>query len=206
MILEKERTVFIHIPKTGGTSISNALGYSNDLRSKHCSVVGYIERMNRLAYHRFFKFTVVRNPYDRIVSYFEWKRFNIIEGTYNKHITDEEMDMVMDKGFSNWFIKFVTNYRDKPFKTRYKTGPNNQTLMLINRKNVISIDSICRFETLERDFLEVAKKQELEIKVDKFPHSLKTDRKPYQEYYSNNAREIASRYYSQDLKNFNYCF
>ena len=59
------RAIFIHIPKTAGSSVAQALFGG----SRHVPYFEY-ERINPRKFKRFFKFSFVRNPWDRLVSTF----------------------------------------------------------------------------------------------------------------------------------------
>src|SRR5258707_7699115 len=58
------RCIFIHIPKTAGTSLSQALFGRH---SRHIPYIEY-EKGNPRKFRQYFKFTFVRNPWDRLVS------------------------------------------------------------------------------------------------------------------------------------------
>ncbi|WP_372605659.1 sulfotransferase family 2 domain-containing protein, partial [Actibacterium sp.] len=100
IISRKRRFVFVHIPKTGGTSLALALearAAAEDIligdtpkaqkrrhRLKQTQTAGRLWKHSRLAdvaglisedeMHSFFVFTIVRNPWDRAVSYYHWLR------------------------------------------------------------------------------------------------------------------------------------
>lgn len=89
----ERKIIFVHIPKTAGSSIENALGL---LRSGHENGYGYkvidgrqvalqhllpdgIRKIiGEEAFSRYTKFTVCRNPYNRIVSEYHWRACNKI--------------------------------------------------------------------------------------------------------------------------------
>jgi hypothetical protein len=93
MISVQKRFVFIHIPKTGGNSIQSVLRrYSEDtvvhrrdhqdgverfaVRNesygtiKHSPLAAYRKGLGSKKFSAFYKFTCVRNPWDRMVSYY----------------------------------------------------------------------------------------------------------------------------------------
>src|SRR5437016_1998357 len=89
--------IFVHVPKTGGTSVKEyfrAYGGADDLHiggpadaervrafseldlKKHSPVVQIRRAMGRAEFDRYFKFCVVRNPFIRTLSLFRFLKFN----------------------------------------------------------------------------------------------------------------------------------
>ena len=73
--------------------------------------------------------------------------------------------------------------------------------MSINKKN--TIDFIGRFENLETDWNYICNKLRVDNKL-KFLYS--TNHKPYYEYYDSESIEIINKFYTNDIKTFNYEF
>ena len=60
---------FVHIQKTGGTSIRVALGLPKVPPGKHWSAARHRAALGREEWERRFTFAFVRNPWDRLVSW-----------------------------------------------------------------------------------------------------------------------------------------
>lgn len=67
-VYDATQTIFIHIPKNAGTSISKAL-YGLD--PWHWTASD-LYRINRAKYQAYFKFALVRNPFDRLFSAYRY--------------------------------------------------------------------------------------------------------------------------------------
>jgi len=70
MIIDKEKTIFVHIPKTAGTSINSYFPCERLKQPKKHASIKEIKDDFPLEYETYKKFAIVRNPYDRILSYF----------------------------------------------------------------------------------------------------------------------------------------
>jgi len=101
MISHDKEFIFIHIPKTSGNSLSvylkphvingskiirrnSKMGKSQGIDIicekyrcdiKHKSII-YYKKIYPSEYNKYFKFTIVRNPYDRLISLYFWTRPN----------------------------------------------------------------------------------------------------------------------------------
>lgn len=88
MICRRRRIAFVHIPKTGGTTVESILfPHRNGDRGDLDRLAGWSDQrgwLNHLTWeqmvtlapdvsHARLSFTVVRNPWDRLVSEFHWK-------------------------------------------------------------------------------------------------------------------------------------
>lgn len=158
-------SIFIHIPKTGGTSVGQTIYDSNVIGHKHRKWSDYYY-LNKKFYNNSFKFCFVRNPYDRILSV-----YNYLMNVPSQHIYTKK-----------WAEKFMTdvssleefvNYLN-PIRMKVWPHLELQTDYIFSgKKNMV--DFIGRFENFEEDLMFVAKK--LNINVNKVPHLNKSAKK-----------------------------
>src|SRR5271169_1046605 len=69
MIIHARRLIFVHIQKTGGNSISTAFGENPDCSEKHFFASDLRELYGVDVWNTYFKVAFVRNPWDRLVSW-----------------------------------------------------------------------------------------------------------------------------------------
>ena len=60
----KLQTIFVHIPKAAGISINKSL--FNNLGGGHIPLINYQLIFPKEEFENYFKFTIVRNPWDRL--------------------------------------------------------------------------------------------------------------------------------------------
>jgi len=211
MISHKYKCIFIHIPKTAGSSIEVALdreektnkGDIDEATGEHIMVTtGKEKHLNvkecRTFYgHRiwqeYFKFTVVRNPWDRIHSWW-WNR--------------KEIAKVISLSFAEYIhgicnppliVKLKPIFIDDPWDI-----PQIDWITSSNGK--IEVDFICRFENIENDWYNLCKK--INVPIERLPQILVKNRKPkerkhYTEYYNNRLIELVAKKYEKDILLFN---
>ena len=72
MIIDKHKIIFVHIPKNAGTSVKNLFSKKLE-RPFQNKTINEIKKENPKAYNSYRKFTVVRNPYDRVISWYAYQ-------------------------------------------------------------------------------------------------------------------------------------
>ena len=87
-ISSKYKCIFLHCPKTGGTTIENIMDMNkienlvtwkypnNSLALQHLTYNQLKNKINPEEFNTYFKFTFVRNPWDRLVSDYCWNNRN----------------------------------------------------------------------------------------------------------------------------------
>ncbi|MFP4354891.1 MAG: sulfotransferase family 2 domain-containing protein [Phycisphaerae bacterium] len=69
---DKYRCIFVHIPKAAGVSVCQTL--FGNLAGGHDTIEKYQKVFSWSDYKRYFKFTFVRNPWDRLASAYRFLR------------------------------------------------------------------------------------------------------------------------------------
>lgn len=180
--------IFIHLNKNGGTSISEAI----DLPYvRHIDVKEIISMVGEKAFKQSFVFCVVRNPWDRVVSQYEFRvRTNQID---KSDINSSFKEWVTDTyGGQNTFAQY------KNPKLFYP-----QSDWLKDKNGVIRVKNILKFETLSSDFEKIT--EELGIK-NKLLYLNATPKALYKKYYDKDTEEIVRKWFIEDIKRFNYSF
>lgn len=209
--------IFVHIAKTGGTSVRAALnGYKwrdpyrmlqfvcsrmsgftgHRLGCKiprHARAIAAMEMLPREMFERFFKFAFVRNPWDLQVSSFH-------------HIRRERPHLLEQAGirdfesFLGWKIKEKRNYH-----YIIDTSIELQSDYLIDLHGNVIVDFIGKYEQLEDDFEEACRR--IGIRPPQLPHKRKaTDRTHYRKYYTDETAGLVAEHFKPDVEMFGYTF
>ena len=207
-------TIYIHIPKTGGTSIEKYLNIYNEngLRPNTNILHGHVpikfedneydplnvgglagynlqhltsNEIKKLLtvqiYQKYFKFTFIRNPWDRMVSEYKWAYYSLSFEDYINRIL------------------YVVENR---IKLETKNAHFRPQIEYINN----DLDFIGRFENFNQDIEKVSSLIGLDFDIKKLPHEKKTNRKHYKEYYNEQTKQIINNIYKDDIKQFDYEF
>lgn len=177
---------FIHINKNGGRSIEKALG----IPTEHRTALEKRAELGNAAWERRFCFAIVRNPWDRVVSQYFFRR---AEGKNGLDTGDVPL--------TEW-VRLVYKDRDP----RYVDEPlvfEPQWNWMVDESGELILDFIGRFENLAADFAQVCSR----IGVDTLlPHVNRTDHEHCREYYDERSIEIVRRYFAVDIEKFDYEF
>jgi hypothetical protein len=200
MISLQKRFLFVHIPKTAGNSIQSALrDYSEDqlvalrkeqdgverfgLRNpnykikKHSTLAEYRDALGDEQFRQLYKFTCVRNPWDRMVSYY-------FTPTQNPEIWDrKKFRGIISKAVSVADYLRLNQGEKDPFE---------------------NVDRIMHFENLDDDFRAVC--ANLRIPAASLPHYNRSNREHYSKYYDDELRELVRERFAAEIERFGYEF
>jgi hypothetical protein len=200
VISHKYKCIFIHIPRTAGTSIA----YQKDIfeitdDGTHDFVINVKNRVGQDIWNRYFKFCFVRNPFDRFVSlYFYFSQMSKEHRWYNDNIPVlTEVQAYED------FEDFCVNFSKT--KCRYNFHFIPQYKWITDEKGNILIDFVGKFENLNKSWESIYKDLSIEG-YNALPHENLSAHRCYKDYYSNKTRRIVRRIYKKDIKMFNYTF
>ena len=213
IISKKHKFLFIHIQKTGGSTISRLLRQhfpdAKPLSNMHAHSY---EAKNILkdAYQDYYSFAFVRNPWERLVSW-----YTMIQEKAHL-MTSFEKVVRLGRFYnrlwqyahanSNNFEEFLINCTEEiKDKSGTRSFAYNQLDYLTDPQGNVIVDEIFRFE----DFLGSSKKlfKKLDnIELDLIPKENPSKHKHYTEYYSEASKELVAERFSKDIAYFGYKF
>jgi len=197
MIDHENKFIFIHVTKTAGTSIENAFDSSagntkSEVEYKHESA-SYMKNKFPTEWESYFTFSIVRNPFDRMLSRYTWgKRKNL----WNRYTSS-----------FNIFVKRIDEGKkvmSTPHRIWLREALKSQSQMLCNEDGDLLVDYIGKFENLQEDFNTICDKIVIPRQV--LPHKNKSKHKHYTEYYNDETRSIVAKKYVKDIEMFGYEF
>ncbi|MBT8074385.1 MAG: sulfotransferase family 2 domain-containing protein [Xanthomonadales bacterium] len=180
--------IFIHINKTAGTSIGRAIGLPV---KDHLTAKEIIAKIGEDKWQEAYKFTLVRNPWDKVVSLYEYRRKK-----------DKNRIATQNVSFADWVKMTHGSGRD----TRYYDNPKSfqpQVEWLKDTNGSVSIDFVGQFESINESFNHVKTVIGLDAEL---PHLNASRRAGYRSYYDDETRELVERWYSEDIERFGYAF
>ena len=205
IISDQKQFIFVHIPKTAGSSIQSALSeygiekprsktsrllrhfnLPNDYQqfrfTLHSTLADAQKKMPNDVFQRYKKVAFVRNPWDRMVSSYAYK----IHGTKDKKRTRDDD-----------FETFL--------QTEFKRKKIQQVEYLQNSGGKLECDFIGRFENLAEDYQKLG--EVLGIELPALPTLNKSKgRSDYRDYYNDATKALIAKHYQDDIDFFEYAF
>lgn len=189
------RAIFIHIPKNAGTSIYGALGMERP-KHTHMPIAAY-RAADETFFQDAFKFAIVRNPWDRLVSAYLYLKAG------------------RTKDDRAWFVDHLARYASirefvlalqNPFVRGYVLAWRHfmpQWYFICERQGEVAVNELLRFERLKDDLPALMARLGIDRPIDR---ANATEREPYQRYFDSETREIVGSIYKDDISMFGYRF
>jgi hypothetical protein len=211
----KYNFLFVHIAKTGGTSVRAALAplrwrdplfYAQFIASRlshmtghriasklprHAKIIAAKEMLPHEVFDRLFKFAFVRNPWDLQVS--SWH-----------HLRRERPQLL--EGISGFpeFIRWKLD-SSRPYQYHIDTSIELQSDYLKDLDGRIIVDYIGKYENLIEDYEEACRR--IGIKAPPLPHKRQAkDRGQYRSYYDEETARLVGEFFGADIEAFQYTF
>ncbi len=208
--------LFVHIAKTGGTSIRSALerykwtdpyrlpqflcsklsgltGHKLAIKiPRHAKAIAAKEMLPHELFHSLFKFAFVRNPWDLQVSSYH-------------HIRRERPHIIEHINTFDEFLRWKLD-PDRPYQYHIDTLSKPQSDYIVDLRGNVIVDFLGRHETLEADFAEACRR--IGIKTPALPHKRKSSNRhrDYREYYDDDLAALVADRFKQDVDMFGYSF
>lgn len=209
--------VFVHVPKTAGSSITNMLlPYAREYQRSiwrsftrrfpfkekpehahfriHAPAYEIARKLSRPVYDAFNSFAVVRNPFDHAVSHFE----------YMKQYRSKK---VSEKFAKMEFEEYLAERMKKPsLLVPFFARLPDQSYFLISKSGEMLVDTLIKFENLDVEINEFAKKANLpKLNLQRLNLTTsRSDKRPYQSYFNPTTEEMVLTLYDRDFANLGY--
>ena len=225
MICREYQFLFVHVPKTAGQSIEQffmdrlGLDWNTDRgevllsanadtsrgteKLAHLSAAEYVEDgfVTREEFDSLFKFSFVRNPYERIVSEYRYRNY-----FHHRSFRDFVLHKLPKPGWDDKYRHVMPQYE-----------------MLHDSEGRLLVDYVGRFENLQGDFDEVCRR--LGVEDSELPHRNPSNKKSrnlkrkvrnvlflngenhkrhYTEFYDSRTLDAVTRLYRKDIEAFGY--
>ena len=83
VVIHKKKCIFVHIPKCAGTSMeqflkdygNNEIEYFGVFKNRslhHLTAYELLMSLRKKKFSKYYRFSIVRNPYDRLLSEYYW--------------------------------------------------------------------------------------------------------------------------------------
>jgi hypothetical protein len=203
MIDLESRCLYIHIPKTGGNSINRAFGVGWE---DHKDLARYARELPPETFRRCFKFAIVRNPWDRLYSDYNYQRRKSRPAASKLLLFKPDGRR---RSFAEWVGAVLTDPQACPPSTWggdvspgiHRWSPQFDWISLDGR---IAVDRVLRLEQIDGQFPSVCR--ELGRPPVRLAHRNRRFHLHYSWYYDEATRARVAAYYARDIEAFGYRF
>lgn len=192
-ISHTKKIIFVHIAKTGGTSIVRNPSYDFKIDG-HTSILYYKEKHPDLL-ESYTSMCLVRNPWDRFVSAYEYVRMEKSYYHNDKNI-HPDYSTIKDLAFEEVLEGYVTGQLDLKGHAWPAQFPRVQ-----NKAGMQEIGHVFKTEQMNTD-------EKFRQFFPEVNHINKSSRRSadYRDYYSDSSRKKLADHYAEDIANFGYTF
>jgi hypothetical protein len=191
VILRDHKVIFIHVPKCAGTTVTVSICGTDwdevDPATKHFTARETRRRYGRDLWDSSFRFSVVRNPLDRMVSLFVMLHLVKPELEFEPFIRQ----VCSPQGL--WLVKGRQSVAMHRTACQY----------LCDEDGSLMVDFVARQENMAEDFEEIIRRSGVGHRV--LLHAMKGDYQRDRDYwYSPETRRLVLEHFAEDFLRFGY--
>lgn len=189
----------------------NFEGYFNHMRPWRLQ-----QKLSAEEWDGYFKFSIVRNPWDMLVSRYFWNMRGLVPQMSPMEVIRKEIGR-SPFNIDSWGKLFFAVKReltggrlkeDDTFEDFLKKLPHNvsNTSYYFDKKNNEICDFVIRFEHLDEDYKKLC--EQVGVPYEPLP-SLKTKTRKsrdYREFYTDETREWVAKEFAKEIEHFGYTF
>lgn len=189
-ISHPKKFIFVHVHRTGGTTVTNLLknllGDRMEIISEHGNARTYEGKL-LAEFQDYFRFGFTRNPWMRMLSW-----YSLIHRNDLKTLSEER--------------RRLEEFIELDLASDFTTGEfhYNSIDYFSNGESEILVDSIFHFENFKTAISEITR--ELGLPDIQIPLINETQIKNYQEFYTDKCRDLIARKCAKDIEYFGYSF
>lgn len=209
-IIKRNGFLFIDVPRTGSTSLKEELAaiyghaYGKSDRTfgnapalswpDHTSAAKAIQILGKETWDQLFTFSVVRNPWDRAYSLFQYRR-------------RYAMDIPLEKPFSE-FIRELAEQRRLPMgeRTWYWGYTMSSCDFLVDANGQMAVKFVGKYEARDEAIATINRHIKTPVKGGLFRMATTAGTASFQSFYTAEGRDLIAETYADDIERFGYNF
>jgi chondroitin 4-sulfotransferase 11 len=205
LVSDSRKLVFIHIQKTGGSTVSRLLKENvpdiYSVGARHDFAIHGKKKVE--GWDDYFKFAFVRNPWDRLVSWYSMVMMAQETGNRQRNTLWRYV-----RENSSSFEEFIYNCTDEVEVADgvYYSFAYNQLDYVTDKDGNLLIDFIGRLENFENDVREVSERAGIKLELESIPHKNRAFHRHYSTYYTPETEMIVKERFRKDIEYFGYRF
>lgn len=195
---DETKSIFIHIPKAGGISIIKSLYGEEANGFGHPTYERFLRMYGKRRYESYFKFTFVRNPWDRLLS-----AYNFLKNGGMNHLDKQFSDDVL-KNYDSFESFVMEGMNEANIETWTHFIP--QYRYIYDAQMNLVVDYVGRFEHFEFDFEHIRSVLQQGSSLQHRNKTGESKEENYRAAYTPEMIQKVAELYQNDIRMFGYEF